>query len=263
MSTIKVHIVAYQVVENVQIKKFRSEYTGELISSSSFELFYRYKAGYIYILNYGIVVFADVDEIDRSNFIRLLKSYGERNIGEAYQEDFIIEKADISNPIFSYNSLSISEINSDIIRVVMLQVAQSAALDFYLEKSQQIFDETARLTTQLEIYGKLKGSKKMLLHIIGKALNTKNKIINDLYVIDAPPSVWENELLGKVNDGLNKVFDINTRFKEIEYMLKSVESNLSIFIELIDTKVNQRLEWIIIILILIEVIHFTIVEIFQ
>jgi len=250
-----VRIIAYQIAENTNIKKFKAEYTGLLINSNSFELFYQYEQGYIFILNYGVVVFANVDDVQRSTFIVLLTKYCVNHLDNRLQEDFIIEKKEISQPEFSYNSLSVNEVNHDVIRIAMLQVAQSLALDFYQEVAQQLFDDTVKLTNQLEMYGRLKISKRKLLKFIGKTLNTKNRIIDNLYIYDTPSVVWEDEMLGKVNDGLTKTFDISIRFKELEYMLKRVESNLSVFVELTNAKESKRLEWIVIILIFIEILH--------
>ncbi len=250
-----VRIIAYQIAENTNIKKFKAEYTGTLINSNSFELFYKYDQGYVFILNYGVVVFANIDDVQRSAFISLLTKYCLNYLDNRLQEDFIIEKKEILQPEFSYNSLSVSEINSDVIRIAMLQVAQSLALDFYQEAAQQLFDDSVHLTNQLEAFGKLKISKRNLLKFIGKTLNTKNRIIDNLYIFDTPSVVWEDEFLGKVNDGLTKTFDISIRFKELEYMLKRVESNLSVFVELTNAEESKRLEWIVIILIFIEILH--------
>lgn len=250
-----IRIIAYQIAENTNIKKFKTEYTGLLINSNSFELFYKYQEGYIFVLNYGVVVFANVDDVQRSSFISLLTKYCLNHLDNRLQEDFTIEKRETTHPEFSYNSLSVNEINDDVIRIAMLQVAQSLALDFYQEVAQQLFDDTVHLTNQLETFGKLKISKRKLLKFIGKTLNTKNRIIDNLYIYDTPPVVWEDELLGKVNDGLTKTFDISIRFKELEYMLKRVESNLSVFVELANAEESKRLEWIVIILIFIEILH--------
>ncbi len=250
-----IRIIAYQIAENTNIKKFKTEYTGTLINSNSFELFYKYEQGYVFVLNYGVVVFANVDDVQRSAFIPLLTKYCVNHLENRLLEDFIIEKKETSQPEFSYNSLSVNEINDDVIRIGMLQVAQSLALDFYQETAQQLFDDTVHLTNQLEALGKLDISKKNLLKFIGKTLNTKNRIIDNLYIYDTPSMVWEDEFLGKVNDGLTKTFDISIRFKELEYMLKRVESNLSVFVELTNAKESKRLEWIVIILIFIEILH--------
>lgn len=250
-----IRIIAYQVAENTNIKKFKAEYAGELINYSSFELFYKFEQGYIFVLNYGIVVFANVDEMQRSIFISLLKKYSMNHLDNYLQEDFIIEKKETTSPAFSYNSLSVKEINDDVIRITMLQVAQSLALDFYQEVAQHLFDDSVNLTNQLEEHGKFKISKRNLLKFIGKTLNTKNRITDNLYIYDTPSIVWEDELLDKVNEGLIKTFDISIRFKELEYMLKRVENNLSVFVELTNAKESKRLEWIVIILIFIEILH--------
>lgn len=257
-----IRIIAYQIAENTNIKKFKTEYTGELINSNSFELFYKFGQGYVFVLNYGVVVFANVDDVQRSTFISLLTKYCINHLENHLQEDFIIEKKEISQPEFSYNSLSVNEINNDVIRIVMLQVAQSLALDFYQEASQQLFEDSVNLTNQLETHGRLKISKRKLLKFIGKTLNTKNRIIDNLYIYDTPSVVWEDEFLGKVNDGLTKTFDISIRFKELEYMLKRVENNLSVFVELTNAEESKRLEWVVIVLIFIEILHLFINDIF-
>jgi required for meiotic nuclear division protein 1 len=258
-----IRIIAYQIAEDTNIKTFKVEYAGQLINSSSFELFYKYEEGYVFILNYGVVVFANVDDVQRSTFISLLTKYCTNHLKNRLQEDFIIEKKEIIQPEFSYNSLSVREINDDVIRIAMLQVAQSLALDYYQEAAQHLFDDTVNLTNQLEEYGKLKISKQNLMKFIGKTLNTKNRIIDNLYIYDTPAVVWEDELLGKVNDGLTKTFDISIRFKELEYMLKRVENNLSVFIELANAEESKRLEWIIIILIFIVILHLLLYRFFE
>lgn len=250
-----IKIIAYQIAENTNIKKFKVEYAGTLINSNSFELFYKYEHGYVFILNFGVVVFANVDDVQRSAFISLLTNYCTNHLKNRLQEDFTIQKKEVTTPEFSYNFLSVREINEDVIRIAMLQVAQSLALDFYQDVAQQLFDNTVNLTNQLENHGRLKISKRNLLKFIGKTLNTKNRIVDNLYIYDTPSVVWEDEFLGKVNDGLTHTFDISIRFKELEYMLKRVESNLSVFVELANAEESKRLEWIIIILIFIEIIH--------
>ena len=250
-----VKIIAYQVAENLSVKRFKHDYKGELLSYSSFDLFYKYKEGFIYILNYGAIVFANIDEIDRNSFIKYVKDYCENFLELVHQEDFVIYQENVKTPLFAYDSLKVSLINTELNKVAMLQVAQSVSLDFYLEKSQFLFDETVKLTNQLEGFGELLISRKKLLQFIGKTINTKNRIVDNLYILDSPIIVWENELLDKVNSGLEKTFDVSVRFKEVEYLLKIVESNLSIFIQLEDTRKSHFLEIVVIILILIEVIN--------
>ena len=49
------------------------------------------------------------------------------------------------------------------------------------------------------------------------------------------------------------LFDLRTRFKEVQSNFKNIEDNLAVFLDLYQHRMSNLLEWIIIILILIEV----------
>jgi uncharacterized Rmd1/YagE family protein len=73
-------------------------------------------------------------------------------------------------------------------------------------------------------------------------------------VFNSPDVAWENEYLEKLDHGLRETFDINTRFRELDYELRIVQDNLKLFTELLQNRESTRLEWIVILLILFEVI---------
>jgi required for meiotic nuclear division protein 1 len=249
-----ISIVAYQVAEQINIKKLKAAYKAEVHSSTSVDLFYYHKDGTaIYVLSYGVVVFSNMDAIATSKFIDYLKDFSAGTLENPYKEDIIIHPG--KELSFSYNDVVLPDISPEVVRIVMLNVAQSAFLDLCADLSQQLLDETSVFTNQLERFGKLKISRKSLLKFIGKALNVKNRIIDNLYIFDVPDMVWESEYMDRVNNGMVKTFDINTRFREIEYTLKIVESNLVIFTELVQQKTSNMLEMIIISLILVELVN--------
>lgn len=93
-----IKILAYQVAENINLKLFKGEYAGTLINANSFELFYKYGQGYIFMVNYGVVVFANVDADQQSSFISLLMKYSSNRLDTRLLEDFIIEKKEIAQP---------------------------------------------------------------------------------------------------------------------------------------------------------------------
>ena len=93
------------------------------------------------------------------------------------------------------------------------------------------------------------------LQFIGKTLSIKNSIIDDLYIFDAPDIVWENELLGRIDEAIKRTLDIRMRYRDIDYKLKIVHENLTVFTDLMQNRESTRLEWVIIGLILIEVVH--------
>ena len=137
----------------------------------------------------------------------------------------------------------------------MLNVAQSVALDYYSKTTGIILEKTTDLTKQLEIKGKITISGKKLLRFIGKTMNIKNSIADNLYILDSPDATWENEYLHKIDTGLKGVFDLKERFTEIVEQLAIVKENLDLFVEVNNNRYSHLLEVIIIILILVEVVN--------
>ena len=99
------------------------------------------------------------------------------------------------------------------------------------------------------------------MRFLGRALNTQNDIAENIYIFDAPDQVWDDEFLDKFYQGLMKHFDLRVRFSEIEYTLRIIEDNLTVFREIIHQRESSLLEYIIILLILVEVFDLLITKI--
>ena len=210
---------------------------------------------YLYILSYGVVGFVGYGDVEKSDFIKFLKGYCDKPVEREFKEDLLIEVDPQSKLTFNYNSMVVPEWNENVVRIIILNIAQSVALDFYEKLGDEILESTKVFTTQLENYGRIKFSKTNLMKFVGKTLNIKNSIFDNLYIFNSPDMVWENEYLSKLDHGLRDTFDINMRFRELDYELKIVQDNLAIVTELLQHRESNRLEWIIILLILFEVIN--------
>jgi uncharacterized Rmd1/YagE family protein len=154
---------------------------------------------------------------------------------------------------FNFDGLVVERLDDNVVRIAMLNLAQSVALDHFNSTSENLLTEVKGFTKELELKGKLSLGRRSMLKFIGKALNTQNEIADTIYIFDAPEMVWDNEFLDRLNQGLKKHFDLRVRFSEIEYTLRIINENLNTFREISNQKENSFLEWIIILLILVEV----------
>ena len=257
-------IEAYQISEVINLKKFRNEYASQPLIFNNSELFYKQdEHKYCYLLSYGIVVFASFTDLEKSEFLKFVKGYIEDEVQEKYQEHFIVQTDPSVSVMLSYDSITVSEITDNTVRIVMLNIGQSVALDFYEDLTMEIFKDSREITDELEKTGTFKYSKKDLLKFIGRTINIKNSIIDNLYIFDAPEEVWENEHLERIDKGLKKTFDLKMRYQDIDYKLKIVQDNLRLFTDLLQNRESTRLEWIVIILILIEVFDIFIKKILE
>jgi len=125
--------------------------------------------------------------------------------------------------VFDFDDLCAQNIDESIIRIVMFNVTQSVALDFYSHESEMLLEKVNGFAAELEHRGKIKISKRNMLKFIGLTLNRKNRVIDNLYIFDVPEVVWDDKILDEINSGLVRLFDLRTRFREVQSNFKNIE----------------------------------------
>jgi len=255
-----IHVVAFHIAESININDFRKEFTGKLISSTTSDLYYEFEdGGLLNIFSYGVAVFANIKDVEMSRTLTYLNAFCSNKLEARIDETYEIKVGDQIH--FGYKALSVTILSLDVLRMSMFNLAQSVALDYYGKISEELLTEVKKFTNQLVVKGKINISKKNMLRFIGRTLNTKNLITENLYIFDSPDMVWEDEYLDKINTGLIKCFELRNRYREIESTFKSIEDNLHVFMEMYYHRESKMLEWIVIVLILIEVINMLISKI--
>ncbi|MGX7667086.1 RMD1 family protein [Flavobacterium pedocola] len=252
----EMRIEAVQIAEAINIKKFRAEFRAEAFSGSTSEVFYALAESnrYLYLFDYGVVVFANFDAVAKSEFLNFVKNYAGIPVNLDLSEEYLIRADSTYNKYLVRNDyVTAPKIDADILRTVMLNIGQSVALEYYEMLTDDLITSSKLYILELERRGKLSISKTDLLKYIGKVLNVKNSIVDNLYILDDPNLVWDNEELNLLNKNLKANFDINPRFRDLDYRLQIVEDNLTLFTDVLNVRESARLEWIIIILIAFEI----------
>ena len=108
---------------------------------------------------------------------------------------------------------------------------------------------------ELEEKGKFSIKGKNLLKYIGRLLNLKNKIAQNIYIFDSPNLTWNDEYLNVINNDLSRELDIKLRHSSLQESLNTVRENLEIFKDINQHSHSSKLELIVIILIAIEIIN--------
>jgi len=70
---------------------------------------------------------------------------------------------------------------------------------------------------------------------------------------DDPPETWESESLAHLDSALYGQFDLDERLGAIKEKLAYLQDAGATFLGLLETRKNQRLEWVIILLIVVEI----------
>jgi uncharacterized Rmd1/YagE family protein len=249
-------VISYQVADSIDIKACKANFKAELSYGDADELFYEVSGGrYIYIFKYGVLSFLNYEAVDISAFLQFIKPFCKNLFEESLSDEFIVETGAKENKV-GYNKIEISSGDKNVLRIIMLNVSQSVTLDYYSELTSRLLEETNYHTQILEKKGRLAISGKNLKKFIGKTLLLKNRIAENLYIFDSPLETWEDERLDKLYNELKRTFDLQERFRNVSDGLGIVKDNLELFRDILQYRNSVFLEWIVIILITIEVLHY-------
>lgn len=248
--------IALHLATSINIPACRIQALGkELVYGDRDELFYSDASRYLYIFRYGVVSFFGYSEAEISQLLMEIKPFCEEwrqsDITETMDLELLADKEKVT---IHQDKVILPSTNQEGIRLALLHLSQSVALDFYAGLSEQAMKETRQHTTYLEQKGKLDiGGRKLKRHI-AKVLNINNQISENLYIFDSHEVVWEDLELDRLDKGLKQIFDLKERYRNIKGQGNVIKENLSLFMNIMDHRESSRLEWIIIILILVEVV---------
>jgi uncharacterized Rmd1/YagE family protein len=256
------HVSAYHLATSINIRKCRAILSKPLLYSDSDELFYSFgEEKYVYVFQYGMVAFYGCTTDEIQLVIQSLEPGFTKKLIDSFEEGIGL-KVSTSADSIQFDQVFLADANEEAIRLVMLNASQSVALDRYADVVEKLLFSTNAHTQYLGTHGKLDISGKKLKRFIGKTLELKNEILENLYIFDAPDVTWESERLNSLNIKLKQTFDLKDRYRFINERLEIVKDNLQLFKSIMDHKESSRLEWIIILLILVEVLDHFIVKFF-
>ena len=262
LGTITSYGHAIQLANNIDLRRCKEAILGSLLYEDSDELFFELDSQqYAYIFKYGVVTFFTTSASENEHFINAMLPYCKEIISEGERLSETVQ-VKLNTRTFNtrFDSVELTTQWPEHIRLLLLYLSQSVALDYYALTIGETLNDTRRYTNYLETTGRLNIGGLKLKKFIGKVLNIKNRISENLYIFDSPDISGEDQELHQINTALKKKFDLKDRYHVIQHQVDIVKENLELFKDLMFHKESSRLEWIIIILILVEVVDLFILK---
>ena len=201
-----------------------------------------------------MVFFNVLEEQQKVILDKVKKSNVPNQPGFTTTDTFSVEVTSEEKHEVGFNKAVIPSLSYQKARLISMVVAESAALEYFELIVDDLLERTHEISDTLRTQGKLLKETKQLIKFIGFCLTTKQEIIANLYVVDAPDEVWEDQVLDKLYNDLKRMFEIETRYRVLEYKLKLIQESVEIIVDLSKGAREQMLEVTIIILIAIELV---------
>ena len=82
------------------------------------------------------------------------------------------------------------------------------------------------------------------------------QILSRLSLLDKPDITWDSPELETLFGHMRKMYELDDRFRAVEFKLDSIQDNSKALLSILQTRRSERLEIVIVALILIEVVLF-------
>lgn len=139
--------------------------------------------------------------------------------------------------------------------VIATVMAQSVALDHYSVKVDAMLETFTRLNSSVERTGVFSALEKHALFRLVALNNTLfTEIISKIGLLERSETAWKNVEYTQIWEGLREEFEVEDRFEKIEFKLNLVQLNTKFFLEILANQKSNTLEWIIIVLITLEIL---------
>lgn len=244
-------VQAYHVGNKIDLKRAQAFFNTPPIKHDQSYLLYQLDNGYVYIKDFGAIVFF---EGDLQVQLKLIKELDDDDNFTTLNEDYLINEGGTLISV-DFTTISIPVLSLEFVHLIALNLAQSVALDHYQRLSSELLESSRKLSDHLEHTGKIGLNRNQLAKFIGKTINLKNKIAENLYIFDSPDLAWNEPDLSDLDQKMNKALEFRNRHQSIQHEISTVTESLELLKDMLQYKHSTMLEWIIIILILIEVLN--------
>lgn len=132
--------------------------------------------------------------------------------------------------------------------------AQSAKLEFFEDKAQQVIQQNAHISRELAATGKVPLSRRQLAKLRGVLFDTSSDITLHFNLLDTPEFFWDYPELEAEYQKLAKYLDLLPRIEIMNKKLDTIHGLLDMLAAEQHHKHSAFLEWIIIVLIAVDIV---------
>lgn len=211
---------------------------------------------YVYVFHFGSIVCINLTFHEIKDIVIYLKKI-DKNLKETsqlgYMEDFKLVVNENSEFEVNYDSVVVDTQKEHHLDIIATILAKSVALKKIEIDTDILLDEIENIMGFLD-KGHLNLSDENLAKMSGKILRFKYATLSNIMVLDKPDIAWKNEDAEDFFIHLSDLFELKDRYEKIRHKTEVLLDITEVFSSLTHAKRGNRLEWAVIILILIEIV---------
>jgi uncharacterized Rmd1/YagE family protein len=148
----------------------------------------------------------------------------------------------------------VQDVSVESLQIIADVLAKSVILGYYEASLAAAFDAVEPFAQGLKGGGRTMPKDPDLLRYIGDTLLTQHKMVGRVEVGEKPDVLWESPALTRLFTRLEDEYELQERRLAVDRKLDLISRTVGTLVELLQNKRALRVEWYIVILIVVEII---------
>lgn len=206
------------------------------------------------VFRYGAVVFFNVTAPDEESLIEYLRPCLVEPHPQPEREEVLIRIDPGRGDTVQGGEVFLAAVSLQHLQLVAEVLARSLVLEYYESRTARSFDlvepfarRLIRPRTRWERPGEL------LVHI-GEVLLNQQEMVGRIEVSEKPELLWDHPELERLYARLETEYELRERYRALERKLDLISRTAETVLSILQARRNLRVEWYIVILIVIEIV---------
>lgn len=213
------------------------------------------RMGGVFAYRFGALTFWNTEPDEIKAYLARIEAITETPPKLIESDDYQVEENREVKPHAEFNKLVIDELTEKRAEVIALTLGQSVTMSYYEEVVGKIGQDVTNLVDRLKrTGGKVYPAPGRFHSIIADTVTARNNVIGILHLLDRPDIIWDDFTMDALYSDLRSSFDLEERFRALEYKLGAVQDTMELLIDMARDSRLFLLEASIVILILFEIV---------
>ncbi|WP_008315024.1 RMD1 family protein [Leptolyngbya sp. PCC 6406] len=212
------------------------------------------QSGCAVLFDYGAAILFGIAAVEEAKFLSDIQGLVVNAFPTPETEDAVIRLAPVNEGKVEEGVILLAEFRLPSLQLVAEVLAKSVVLAEYESGAAQVFDQVEPFAASLQSGNFRRGQAAELLRQIGNSLTIQHKIVGRVEIVEKPELLWEYPELDRLYARLEDEYEIRERHLALERKLDLVSRTAETALNIQHQNTGLRLEWYVVILIVIEVL---------
>jgi required for meiotic nuclear division protein 1 len=211
-------------------------------------------AGVVTLYRHGVVVFFDVSHAEQAVFLQELQAFITNAYSTPETESLDIRVEAGGREGVTAGVLTLEDASVERLQIIADVLSKSALLALYERSVAGEFDRIEPLAAELDRSGRIRSNSRELLKKLGAMLLVEQRMVGRAQINEKPETLWDHPELEGLFVRLVDEFEITERHTALEQKLNLIAQTAHTVLELLGSKHSLRVEWYIVMLIVLEIL---------